>query len=452
MRTALIASLLLACSGQTPAPLAATSPQPPVAVAVAPAVEVGAATLALPDIAERTVKSVVSIATERAVTRAPAGLDHPFFDFRLPQQPQRRQSGQGSGVVVAPDRILTNHHVIDGAEQIRVVLHDGRRFDAELVGSDSRSDVAVLRLVEPPDDLAVLPWGDSKALRLGETVLAVGNPFGMGHSVSRGIVSAKGRGSVGIVDYEDFIQTDAAINPGNSGGALVNLQGELVGINTAIMSRSGGSQGIGFAIPAHLAERIADDLAEEGVVRRGWLGVSIQDVDEPLARALDLPDRQGVLIGGVADDGAAADAGVKAGDVVRSLNGESVVNVGDFRNRIALSGPGAPFELEVMRDGRLTTVSGALAAHPDDAKAGATDPTAPPKAALGLKLRAEDDGLRVLAVEPGSASERAGLRRGDLIVEVNRQRATVSRLEDGSGELLLWIRSGQMERFVVLAR
>lgn len=407
------------------------------------------ATTLIPQVAERTVHSVVNVFTTR---RAPAMVS-PFF-FGRPQVPStpRQQSSLGSGVVVdASGLIVTNHHVVEDAEAIKVALDDGRELEAELVGSDPRSDLAVLKLVDPPDDLVPLAWGDSSALRLGETVLAVGNPFGMGHSVTRGIVSAKGRGQVGIVDYEDFIQTDAAINPGNSGGALVDLQGNLVGINTAIMSRSGGSQGIGLAIPAHLAERVVADLADDGRTDRGWLGVSIQQVTGELAEAMELPDTEGVLIGGVGEDTAAERAGLQPGDVVRQLDGQAIRGLSDFRNRIALAGAGHAFEMEVLRDGKARKLKGKLDRHPDQVEGGIAGERAAPEQ-LGLAWSPTDQGLEIEQVRPGSAAAKAGLRPGDVILGVGGRKATASRLEQAltSGRALLRVRNGEHERFVVL--
>lgn len=439
-------TLALACAAQAPAPSTAGATVDP-----APPTVVEPVVADLPDIAERTVRSVVSIATERAVAQRMSPMELPFFGFgRAQPLPERRQRGLGSGVIVAGDRIVTNHHVVDGADAIQVVLHDGRVLQAELVGSDPRSDLALLSLPDAPEDLEPLTWGDSAGLRLGETVLAVGNPFGMGHSVSRGIVSAKGRGSVGIVDHEDFIQTDAAINPGNSGGALVDLQGRLVGINTAIMSRSGGSQGIGFAIPAHLAERVIADLGDDGVVRRGWLGVAIQPLDEGVADALGIEDRAGVLIGGVADDGAASDAGLAPGDVVRAVDGEPVATVHAFRNRIALAGPGTTVRLRVERDGEPLSIEATLGVHPDDPKGVSAGGSEPVGLDLGVEVEPVEDGLRVREVRAGSAAARAGIGPGDRIVRIDREPATADRLARAGKGTLLWVKRGEMQRFVVI--
>jgi len=293
-------------------------------------------TVVLADIAERVVPSVVNISSEKIVrdTGSPPDFgplfNDPFFRhfFGGPLEPSsrpraRREHSLGSGVIVSDKGVvLTNNHVIENADEIRVGLADGREFEAEIVGRDPDSDLGVLKLKGDVKDLKVLAMGDVNSLRLGDIVLAVGNPFGVGQTLTMGIVSAKGRASVGIVQYEDFIQTDAAINPGNSGGALVNMRGELVGINTAILSRSGGYQGIGFAIPTNMARPIMDGILADGKVKRGWLGVAIQDVTPQLKDALGLTESSGVLISDVAADGPAAKAGLKRGDVIVSLDGQ----------------------------------------------------------------------------------------------------------------------------------
>lgn len=392
----------------------------------------------LPTIAEQTVESVVNVFTERR-RRQPSSF-RPFLD--APHSPS--DQALGSGVVI--DRsgiIVTNHHVVEEATAIRVALHDGTTLDAERIGSDPNSDLAVLRLTDPPDDLVALDWGPSRDPRLGETVLAVGNPFGMGHSVTRGIVSAKGRAQVGIVDYEDFIQTDAAINPGNSGGALVDTRGRLVGINTAILSRSGGHQGIGLAIPAHLAERVVADLLEDGKTDRGWLGVSIQEITEDLKLSLELPDRKGVLIASVEPGSAADHAGIEAGDVVRIFDGETVDSPSSFRNQVALAGPDHRFTATILRRGRERTLRGTLAAHPGQA---ASDTS-------GLTLVEDDEGLVVQDVRSGSIGQRAGLRPGDRILQIQGKSATMTRWSqvEGDERILLLIERNGLRRFTVLA-
>ncbi len=443
-------------------PVMADASEPPVAempVQTLPVAADDAAIAQIPDVAERVVRSVVNISTTRSqpdlrMHGLPRGLEGFGFPFRMPPGQPGPGGSLGSGVLVGDGLVVTNHHVIDHADTIAIGLSDGRELSATLVGSDERSDVAVLKLDEVPDDLESLEWGDSQNLRLGETVLAIGNPFGIGHSVTRGIVSAKGRGQVGIVDYEDFIQTDAAINPGNSGGALVTLDGRLIGINTAILSRSGGNQGIGLAIPAHLAKRVVADLSVDGVIDRGWLGVSIQSVDEALADALSLPDTRGVLLGNVTEGSPAEKAGFQAGDVVRTWDGVAMDGPTVFRNTVALAGDGHRFEAEVLRNGRSKTVRGVLGRHPNapdkaivgESASGSGD------VSLGVSVRADQDGLWIERVKPGSAAAKAGLRPGDLVLEIDRKPATLDRLRDSleDGQVLLRVKNGEVVRYVAV--
>ncbi|MEM6928988.1 MAG: trypsin-like peptidase domain-containing protein [Myxococcota bacterium] len=357
MSRPLIALVLAGCAADPlavipeEAPASALSAQPaePPKVTVTPRdVTLLGLADALPEVAERSVASVVSVSTRRAAR----------FSARGPAP-----EGLGSGVIVRGDGIVvTNNHVIEGATSVTVTLPDGSDHRADVVGSDPSSDLAVLRIVNPPGELPALPFGDSAALRLGEVVLAVGNPFGIGQTVTMGIVSAKGRSNVGIVRYEDFIQTDAAINPGNSGGALVDLEGSLVGINTAIFSRSGGSQGIGFSIPASMAADIVDDILTDGTVDRGWLGVMIGEVDPSRADSLGITG--GVRIDGVQPGTPAADAGLSADDIVVAFQGEPVRDVNRFRNRVAQTGSGKPFTLQVIRGRQARTIEGTLGALP----------------------------------------------------------------------------------------
>jgi serine protease Do len=288
------------------------------------------------ELAEAVNPAVATVFTERVLRVRPSPgmfFDHPFEDFfgeffQRPREPRSReceyrQQGLGSGVVATDDGfIITNNHVIEGADTINVRLIDGRPMPAEVVGADAKTDIAVIKV--DADDLVSIEIGDSDRLRVGEMVLAVGSPLSpnLAHSVTSGIVSAKGRSNVGLADYEDFIQTDAAINPGNSGGALINLDGELVGINTAIASRSGGYQGIGFAVPSNMARRVMESLIEHGTVVRGWLGIYIQDIDEALAAAMDLEGERGALVSDLSEDGPAEKAGVQQGDIIVTLDDE----------------------------------------------------------------------------------------------------------------------------------
>jgi len=307
----------------------------------------------IPDVAERVVDSVVNISTQAATT-GPAAWDPFFTDPSSPyygmEPTARKQMSKGSGVIVtAGGRILTNAHVVKGASQITVTLHDGSDFDAKVIGTDPKADLAVLQLEGKVPVLRPLVFGDSTALRLGEVVLAVGDPFGVGKSVTMGIVSAKGRGGMGIEEYEDFIQTDAAINPGNSGGALVNLRGELVGINTAIASPNRGYAGIGFAIPTNMARPIMDMLIKDGKVARGYLGVNIVTVTKALAADQKLGAARGAVVAGVQDEGPADKAGLVEGDVITAINGTEVRTSDVLRNTIAMIRPGTTVDLEVVR-------------------------------------------------------------------------------------------------------
>ncbi len=327
------------------------------------------ATAQLSDVAERAVLSVVNISTTQRVEEGPFVFDPFFTDPRSPSfgsPDARKAQSLGSGVIVSEDgKILTNAHVVRNADAIRVTLHDGREHEARLVGTDPKSDLAVLQLAGKPGKLVPLPFADSSRLRLGEVVLAVGNPFGVGQAVTMGIVSATGRAAMGIVDYEDFIQTDAAINPGNSGGALVNLKGELVGINTAILSRTGGYQGIGFAIPTNMARPIMDALIKDGRVSRGWLGVTLAPLDADAAARARLGAARGVLVAQVGDDTPAARAGFTPGDVILAIDGAEVRDVGRLRNAVAIKGAGQTATFDVHRDGKVKQVKVRLGALPE---------------------------------------------------------------------------------------
>jgi serine protease Do len=401
------------------------------------------------DIAEKAAPSVVNVASSRTMKRVREGM--PFFEdpfFRRffgpgmggggqePQEPQK-EHGLGSGVIVGDGVVITNNHVVDGADEIKVTTSDKREFVAKVVGTDTKSDVAVLKLQGDTKGLTAIGFGDSSRLRLGDVVLAIGNPFGVGQTITMGIVSAKGRANVHIAEYEDFIQTDAAINPGNSGGALVDMEGHLVGINTAILSRSGGSMGIGFAIPSNMVQPIMKSLVDHGKVVRGWLGVGIQDVDQELASAMKLRDVKGILISDVMEAGPAAKAGLKSGDVVLKLNGVPVDSTGGFRNAIAAAGTGTTVKLDVLREGKSMTVEAKLGELP--AEKGATGPGAGKGGVTGNldgltlndltpSMRRKLDlpgsvkgGAVVEELAPGSPAAGSGLRPGDVIVEVDRQ-------------------------------
>ncbi|MBW2731387.1 MAG: DegQ family serine endoprotease [Deltaproteobacteria bacterium] len=392
------------------------------------------------DVAERVLPSVVNIASTRRVKVGRRAPFHPFFGG--PRQPhQQLQRGQGSGVIISSDGyVVTNNHVVKGATEVKVTLHDKRRYDATVVGTDPKSDLAVLRL-KGAKNLRPLPFGSSTKLRLGDIVLAVGNPFGIGQTVTMGIVSAKGRSNMGIVDYEDFIQTDAAINPGNSGGALVNLKGELIGINTAILSRSGGYQGIGFAIPSKMAQPIVNSLRRSGKVVRGYLGVMIQDTTPELSKAMGLPSTAGVLISDVVPGGPAHKAGVRRGDFVTRINGQAVDSSARLRNLVAGSGSGKTLAISLWRKGKTLTITATSGTLPTKVAAGAFNPRRSPGqpalrsgleiAPLSPTMRRRHNiptkvrrGVVISSIKPGSKAAQVGLRRGDVILEANQVKIT----------------------------
>ncbi|MEE2756862.1 MAG: Do family serine endopeptidase [Myxococcota bacterium] len=428
----------------------------------------------LPDVAERAVKSVVNIASTKKLVSRRGMLADPLFRRFFGDRggiPEQKNNSLGSGVVISADGlILTNSHVVHETTDIKVTTADGKEFDATIVGTDPKSDVAVLRIDGDASGLTPMPVGDSKRLRLGETVIAIGNPFGLGHTVTMGIVSAKGRANMGITEYEDFIQTDAAINPGNSGGALVNLKGELVGINTAIVSRSGGYQGIGFAIPTDMAVAIKKSLVATGTVRRGWLGISIQPLDRRLSAHLGVQaGTQGVLVAGVLDGTPAQKAGLQSGDVILTVDGKQTRSPAALRNTIAMKGQGQTTEIKYIRDGRersITVVLGEL-----DSPSAKMDPpqsSGNPTQFRGLDIQRVDrswrkrlglnsavSGVVVTGVDPGSAAQRAGIKQGDIIVSIDRKptrtvNSVQKALRGQAGDVLVRIRRGESSSYVVL--
>jgi Do/DeqQ family serine protease len=305
--------------------------------------------------AQKASAAVVSINTSKAAARAPNSND-PWFRFFFGDQDNEPQVGLGSGVIVSPGGyILTNNHVIEGADEIEVILNDGRSSRAKVIGTDPDSDLAVLKV--ELDKLPVIVLGNSDALQVGDPVLAIGNPFGVGQTVTSGIVSALGRNQLGINTFENFIQTDAAINPGNSGGALVDVNGNLMGINTAIYSRSGGNMGIGFAIPVATAQQVLESIVKEGQVTRGWIGVEPSELTPELAETFGVKTNQGVIITGVLQNGPAAVAGIRPGDVITTVAGKAVNNVSELLTSVASLKPGTPFSFGVRRQDRELDIS-----------------------------------------------------------------------------------------------
>lgn len=412
---------------------------------------------------EKTTPGVVNIAT-RGYARMNGNplLEDPFFRyfFDIPEQ-QRDHVTQslGSGVIVDAVKgyILTNNHVIDNADEIVVTLHDGRELEANLVGTDPDSDVAVVQV--KADNLVALPWGDSDKLRVGDFVVAIGNPFGLGQTVTDGIVSALDRSGLGIEKFENFIQTNAQINPGNSGGALVDLNGRLVGINTAIIGPSGGNVGIGFAIPVAMAQQIMRQLIEHGEVHRGRLGIAMQDINSELARAFGLKQTHGVVISRVEKASPAEKAGLRAGDIVTEVNGRTVRSASDMSNVIGLQRIGQVVEMKVLRDGRGLQVKAVIEEKPINSIAGKSLHPALEGAVLGeasvVLNRSDIPGLIITELRLRSPASAAGLRQGDIISSINRQAVeTIEQarflIEQSGGGVLLNIRRGNTALFLVL--
>ena len=411
--------------------------------------------------------AVVNIATRSEVRiQDNPLLNDPFFRrfFNLPQQQQprtRQAQSLGSGVIVNAKEglVLTNNHVIQRADEITVSLYDGRTFQAEVVGSDPATDVAVIRI--PPEKLTALPLADSDRLRVGDFVVAIGNPFGLGQTVTSGIVSALGRSGLGLEGYENFIQTDASINPGNSGGALVNLRGELVGINTAIFSpNQSGNVGIGFAIPSNLVKQITDQLLEYGEVRRAYLGVQMQDITPELAQAFGIEDnRGGAVVTNVIKDSAAEKAGLKVGDVVTAVDGVSLLNADNLRNTIGLLMVGQTIKLDIIRNGKEKTLTAKVTevqssktqtgdVHPKlrGATFGDIEQSSPAYGRI--------QGIMLYSVERGSPAWVAGLRSYDIVTSVNRQPVAnleqFKQLVSNQPELLLNIVRDNQAMFLLL--
>ncbi|HZR45263.1 MAG TPA: DegQ family serine endoprotease [Candidatus Manganitrophaceae bacterium] len=428
------------------------------------------------EIAKKTTPAVVNISTtgirKREDHASSDSFSNDLFKKSFGGEPsdrggpprENRVSGLGSGVIVDPNGyVVTNSHVIADAREIRVILKDRREFPARVVGSDTKSDIAVIKI--EADHLPSVLWGDSSKLQVGEYALAIGNSFGLTETVTLGIISAVGRANIGISDYEDFIQTDAPINPGNSGGALMNIRGELIGVNTAIFSQTGGSLGIGFAIPSNMARPVMESLIKTGRVVRGWLGLSIQEVTPDLAREFGLPKPEGVLIGDLLPGSPAAKAGLHRGDVILEVDGKAVESTGQLRNLVASTSIGGALKLIILREGKPRNLTATVEEPPREAqeeKPPAEREAPVSKSALEvvdltpeiqqeLGLPRGQKGAVVNRVPPGSNAEEAGLRRGDLIVEVNRKpvasakdsEEAMSRVKKDQPTLLLVSRGGR---------
>jgi serine protease Do len=450
----------------------ATAPQPPMTGA-------GGSGKNFVEIAKSVKPAVVNISATRSgkFGEGPHGSPHedPFFrkffgdEFFKRDAPQRepKERGQGSGVIVESNGlIVTNNHVVNKADEIRVFLSDKREFKGKLIGTDAKTDIAIVKI--EATGLSTIPWADSDQLEVGEYVLAVGSPFGLTQTVTMGIVSAVGRASMGIAEYEDFIQTDAAINPGNSGGALVNVRGELVGINTAIFSQSGGSMGIGFAVPSNLSRAVMDQLVRTGKVVRGWLGVAIQDLTPELATQFGIADTKGVLVSDVMEDSPAKKAGIERADVIVEYDGKSMDSPTHLRNAVAQTSIGRKVSVKLIRDKKPKTIEIAIVEQPKSLGQSGTEENRESAVPTGVLsdldvrelneeltarygMKSTERGVVVVRVKPGSAAEEMGVREGDLILEVNRKAVgslksyehAASSLGKDNAVLLLLKRKGQ---------
>jgi serine protease Do len=449
-----------------PATPVAVSPSPPAGTVSAPG---------FTEVAKAVTPAVVNI-TSRVARKHERMLHDPMDDFfrwpfgpygpfgpqggpMPPQEP--RGGGMGSGVIVSPDGyIITNNHVVDGSNELTVTLPDKREFKAKIIGTDPKTDLAVVKI--DASNLPYVRWGDSSKLQVGEYVLAVGNPFGLNSTVTLGIVSALGRGHMGITQYENFIQTDAAINPGNSGGALINTAGELVGINTAIVSQTGGYQGVGFAVPASMAKPVYESLVKTGKVVRGYLGVAIQDLTQDLAKSFGLKQAKGALVSSVGEESPAERAGIKQGDVIVAYQGKPIDDATALQRDVTRTPVGTKATLTLIRDGHEQEVAVTIGTQSETVKVASGDSSAENalagvevqsldlQTARELGLRGKEQGVVVVTVEPDSLADRAGLAQGDVIKEINRHpiksvrdyEKIVSNLKKDESVLLLINRRG----------
>jgi serine protease Do len=431
---------------------------------------------AIAEVAAAVRPAVVNVSSTRTIrTSGTPFLEDPFFrrffgdDFGPFGRPrERKQASLGSGVIVDKNGyILTNNHVVKDADDIRIRLGDKREFKGKVIGTDPKTDLAVIKI--EANNLPVVKLGDSDRLRVGEMVIAIGNPFGLNQTVTSGIVSATGRANVGIVDYEDFIQTDAPINPGNSGGALVNIRGELVGINTAIFSTSGGYQGIGFAIPSNMAKVVMESLIKTGKVVRGWFGVTMQPVTPELAKQFGLKDDNGAIVADVGEGSPAEKAGIQRGDVIVEFDGKQVSDVSALRNMVAATLPQKEVPIKLFRDGKPKTLRVVIKELPHEAQVasgeldnglqGVSVQNITPELRKSLRLPRHATGVVVMSVEEGSPAD-GGLAKGDVIMEINRKavkntkdyEAVVSKLKAGQNVLVLIYREGRTLYFTISGR
>jgi serine protease Do len=422
--------------------------------------------------------AVVNISSTRTIKSQ--GMPHPFLNDPLLkkffgdeygglEKPKEfKQASLGSGVIADRDGyILTNNHVVKDADDIKIRLSDKREFKGKVIGTDPKTDLAIIKI--EAHNLPVMKMGDSDKMRVGETVIAIGNPFGLNQTVTSGIVSAVGRANVGIADYEDFIQTDAAINPGNSGGALVNVRGELIGINTAIFSTSGGYQGIGFAVPSNMAKAVMDSLIKSGKVVRGWLGVSIQPVTPDLAKQFGLKEEKGALVGDVIEEGPAEKSGIQRGDVIVAYDGKEVTDPTGLRNMVAGTPPDKQVEIKVLRAGTPKTMNVVITELPsnllktakefDNLLKGIQVQEITPEIKKKLNIPKHATGVIVSGIEEGSAAGGI-LAQGDILIEINKKKiaslkdyeAAASKIKSGEDILLLIFRNGSTIYVTLSAR
>ena len=389
-----------------------------------PVVADGEPVPSLAPLVERVSPAVVNIRVSQTVeSRSPFGNEELRRFFGFPDMPggSREVASAGSGVIIDAERgyILTNHHVVENADEIQISLIGGDILDADVIGSDAATDIAVLKVEAA--NLIDMPIGDSEAVRVGDFVLAIGNPFGLGHTVTSGIVSALGRTGISRNGYEDFIQTDASINPGNSGGALVNMRGELVGINSAIISRTGGNVGIGFAVPTEIASSIMRQILDFGEVRRGLLGVTIQAIDAEVAEALNASVDRGALITEIVPGSAADESGLQVDDIIVGVDDEKITNAAELRNTIGLRGSGEEVTIEYIRDGKSRKTTAELGQQQVLRSAGNDIHPGLEGAQFASSSTTSSGGVEVTAVEPGSPAAQRGLRSGDVITAVNRR-------------------------------